>query len=100
MAIDVTESLPDINDDGSVVEYYAQNHLRRGPCDPWIFIDRLMTDYSNQGNVVDDWIFNMSPLYKLYKKCLQYVAKHFPEKRAEVQGFQGVIVSGSFDVNW
>jgi len=94
MSTYVSEALlPDLADRNSCVLFYCENHFKYGPCDPASFINRLMTDFATQGTIVDDWIINMSPLYKSYRACIAHLMKHYPEKRAEAQVFQGVLVS-------
>lgn len=92
MSRDVSNSfLPDITDRKAFVEFYFKNHFKSGPCDLASFLDRVMTDYDTQGDVVDDWIFkSMSPLLTLYNACLDRVVKDCPEKRAEALPFQKV----------
>jgi len=92
MSRDVLNSLlPDITDRKAFVEFYFKNHFKSGPCDLASFLDRVMTDYDTQCDVVDDWIFkSMAPLLTLYNACLDRVVKDCPEKRAEALPFQKV----------
>ena len=63
-------------------EFYYKRHFESGPLDPASFIDQVMTDYAHyDGDVVGDWLINMSPLYKLYKACIKYVVDHGPPQR-------------------
>ena len=77
-------------------EFYYKRHSESGPLDPGSFIDQVMTDYAlYEGDIVGDWLTNMSPLYKLYKACIKYVVDHGPpERKNEAQQYQRVRSSG------
>lgn len=74
-------------------EYYWPRHFEVASVDPAMFIDRIMTDYTNyETDVVGEWLENMSPPYKLYKACLQYgVSNGTPAKAMEARQYQRVI---------
>jgi hypothetical protein len=74
-------------------EYYWPRHFETGAVDPASFIDRIMTDYANyEDDVVGRLLEDMSPVYKLYKECLQYgVTRGTPSKAIEARSYQRVL---------
>ena len=77
---------------GKLAEYYWSRHFENGPLDPAPFLDRLFTDYATyEGNVVGEWLDNMSPPYKLYKKCLVHCIKNgSPDEQISARTYQKV----------
>ena len=77
-------------------KYYWPRHFERGPVDPASFLDRLFTDYTDhERDIIGDWTQNMSPVYKIYKVCLQYGRKNgTPAKAADAKKYQGVLRIG------
>ena len=73
--------------------YYWPRHFETNPADPASFIDRVMTDYAHyEGDVLGEWLDDMSTVYRIYKCCLQYGISHgTPAKAAEAKGYQGVV---------
>ena len=73
-------------------EYYWPRHFERGPVDLASFLDRLFTDYTNhERDYIGEWTQNMSPVYRIYKVCLQYGSKNGTRsKAAEAKNYQGV----------
>jgi len=77
-------------------QYYWPRHFERGPADPASFFDRLFRDYANhERDLIGEWTENMSPVYRIYRVCLQYGSKNgTPTKAAEAQTYQGVVRTG------
>jgi len=74
--------------------YYWPRHFETSPIDPASFLRRLFTDYQDyhERDLIGEWTENMSPVYKIYKVCLQYGTKNgTTAKAAAAKRYQGVI---------
>jgi len=74
-------------------EHYWPLYFERSPTvDPASFFERLFYDYANhEQDLIGDWTKDMSPVYRIYKVCLQYGTKNgTSSKGAEAKMYQGV----------
>ena len=73
-------------------KYYWPRYFEQSPVDPASFFERLFADYANhEQDLIGDWTEDMSPVYRIYKVCLQYGTKNgTPAKAAEARNYQGV----------
>ena len=73
--------------------YYWPRHFEVGPVDLASFLDRLFRDYTpyQERDLIGEWTADMSPVYRIYKVCLQYGTKNgTPAKAAEAKSYQKV----------
>jgi hypothetical protein len=73
-------------------DYYWPRHFVHAPADPATFIDRVLTDYSHERDIVGEWLEEPSRLYIIYRACLNYVAIRGTRAKAEeAKSYQTVV---------
>jgi hypothetical protein len=75
---------------GVLARHYWTSHFEPVGVKPAPFIHRIMTDHE-EDDVLAEWIIDMSDLYTLYNKCIQWGIKTgSPQRRIEASSYPGV----------